>query len=323
MQGSKKNAPPPINGFLNLYKPIGITSMEALRQVKRITGQRNKVGHGGTMDPLARGVLPVCFGQATRLMDHVVGGRKRYRMEIQLGVSTTTYDAEGEVVRERDPSGITLDAVEGAIQGYVGVVQQIPPMYSAIKVQGQRLYKLARAGIEVERKARPVEIHEIRILDCSPPILVLEVDCGRGAYMRSLAQDLGESLGCGGHVSDLVRLSSGNFHADEAITPDQLEEASNATDGWEGHLHPVDWVLRDLKSISVNAQTEKHLRHGQSISFSGPVMEAGYLEEFRAYSNEGRFLALVRCDRPSSTWRPLKVFHIEAVSPFAPVPSNG
>ena len=176
---------------------------------------------------------------------------------------------------------------------------------------------------EVERKPRAVEIHEIRVVDCSPPLLVLEVNCGRGAYMRSLAHDLGESLGCGGHVSDLVRLSSGVFHADQAITPDQLEEASNGTDGWERYLHPVDWVLRDLKSISVGAQAEQYLRHGQSISLSGPVLEAGYLEEFRAYSNEGRFLALVRCDRPTSSWRPLKVFRLDAISPFAPVPSKG
>ena len=322
MPGSKNSAPPLINGFLNLYKPIGITSMEALRQVKRSTGQRNKVGHGGTMDPLASGVLPVCFGQATRLMDHVLGGRKQYRMEIKLGVSTTTYDAEGDVVLERDPAGVTLNAVVNAVQGYIGEIQQIPPMYSAIKFQGQRLYKLARAGIEVERQARPVQIHLIRVVDCSPPSLTLEVECGRGAYMRSLADDLGETLGCGGHISDLVRLASGSFHADEAITPDQLEEAATGSGGWEDYLHPVDWVLRDLKTISVGPKAEQYLRNGQSISFSGPTLEAAYLEEFRAYSHEGRFLALVRCDRPTSSWRPLKVFRLDAVSPYAPINST-
>ena len=198
-----------VNGFINLYKPSGITSMEALRQVKRITGQRKKVGHGGTMDPLATGVLPVCLGQATRLMDHVVGSKKIYLMEIKFGVTTTTYDGEGEVVMNRDPGGLTRELVEDALQPFLGTIEQAPPMYSAIKVGGQRLYKLARAGIEVEVATRPVEIHGIRIVQFELPNLTLEVECGKGAYMRSLAHDLGEALGCGAHVSALERLSCG------------------------------------------------------------------------------------------------------------------
>ena len=185
----------PVDGILLLDKPSGITSMDALRQVKRITGQRKKVGHGGTMAPLARGVLPVCFGQATRLMDHVVGGRKVYLMEITFGVTTSTYDGEGEVVKTGDPSGLTRETIEDALEPFLGNVQQTPPMYSAIKVGGQRLYKLARAGIEVEVASRPVEIHDIRIVECNLPSLTLEVECGKGAYMRSLAHDLGEDMG--------------------------------------------------------------------------------------------------------------------------------
>lgn len=318
MSTSNNGGQPSINGFLNLYKPAGITSMEALRRVKRITGQRSKVGHGGTMDPLARGVLPVCLGQATRLMDFVVGGPKRYMMEVKLGVTTTTFDAEGAVVRTREATGITLEAVERATKSFMGLIDQTPPMYSAIKVQGQRLYKLARAGIEVERKARPVEIHNIRVVDCSPPVLVLEVDSGKGAYMRSLANDLGEALGCGGHVADLVRLSSGCFHADEAVTPDELEAAASRPDGWEQLLHPIDWVLRDLRSISVGHQAEQYLRNGQSISLGGPFLDAGYLELFRAYTTAGHFLALVRFDRPANAWQPVKVFRINTLSRFAP-----
>jgi tRNA pseudouridine55 synthase len=313
-----KSGPPQQNGFMNLYKPVGITSMDALRQVKRITGQRNKVGHGGTMDPLARGVLPVCFGQATRLMDFVVGGRKRYKMEITLGESTTTYDAEGETVQTKDATGISMAHIEEALPAFIGVIDQVPPMYSAIKVQGQRLYKLARAGIEIEREARPVEIFDIQIVDYQPPFLTLEIDCGKGAYMRSIAHDLGEALGCGGHVIDLVRLSTGRFHADDSITPDQLEEATNQPGGWEEHLHPIDWVLKDIKSISVGKQAENVLRNGQSISLGPQFIEAAYLEEFRAYSNEGRFLALVRFDRPANSWRPVKVFQIDTPSPLAP-----
>lgn len=313
-----KSGPPSKNGFVNLYKPVGITSMDALRQVKRITGQRNKVGHGGTMDPLARGVLPVCFGQATRLMDFVVGGRKRYKMEVTLGVSTTTYDAEGETVSTRSVAGLSREQVEETIPAFVGIIDQMPPMYSAVKVQGQRLYKLARAGVEVEREARSVEIFDIRLVDFAPPLLVLEADCGKGAYMRSLAHDLGEALGCGGHVVDLVRLSTGRFIADESVTLDQLEEAASEPGGWEKHLHPIDWVLKDLRSVSIGKHAENFLRNGQAVSLGPQFMDAAYLEPFRAYNSEGRFLALVRFDRPANSWRPVKVFQIDTPSPLAP-----
>ena len=174
-------------GFLNFHKPVGITSMEGLRQIKGITGQRQKVGHAGTMDPLAQGVLPICFGQATRLMEYVLSGTKRYRVDIKLGETTATFDAEGEVVKSGDPSGLTWQDIETVLPAFTGVVQQTPPMYSAVKVNGQRLYKLARAGIEVEREARTVEIYDIEIVDFATPKLVLDVECGRGVYMRSLA----------------------------------------------------------------------------------------------------------------------------------------
>ena len=319
MTKSKNSSQPAVNAFLNLYKPPGITSMDALRRIKRITGQRHKVGHGGTMDPLARGVLPVCFGQATRLMDYVVAGSKRYLMEIKLGVTTTTYDAEGPVVSTREVTGLSRETVESVLNSFVGLIQQTPPMYSAIKIQGQRLYKLARAGFEVERETRPVEIFDIQVAECAPPKLVLDVESGRGAYMRSLAHDLGEALGCGGHVADLVRLSSGGFRAEEAVTLEELEEVAAQPDGWKRFLHPIDWVLRDLRSISVGRQAEQYLRHGQSVSLGGPMLEAGYLEPFRAYSTDGQFLALVRFDREASAWRPVKVFQLHAPSPYAPV----
>lgn len=321
--GSMANAqtgarPPVVNGFINLFKPPGITSMDALRQIKRITGQRQKVGHGGTMDPLARGVLPVCFGQATRLMDHIVGGVKRYRVEITLGVTTTTYDAEGEVVKTGDTQGLTQDMVEESLRPWVGLVKQTPPMYSAIKVDGKRLYKLARAGIEVEREARPVEIHEIKIMEFVSPKLVLEVECGRGTYIRSLAHDVGEALGCGGHVADLVRLLCGGFPAEDSVTLEQLEDANDGPDGWQKFLYPVDRVLRDLKSITLGREAEEHLRHGQAVTLGRPELEAGYLEEYRAYNAEGVFMALVRFDRPTNSWQPVKVFQLDTPSPYAP-----
>ena len=315
---SKPDAP--VDGFLNFYKPAGMTSMEALRRVKRITGQRKKVGHGGTMDPLARGVLPICFGQATRLMDYLVDGTKRYQMEIKLGATTSTYDAEGEVVQTGEVEGLTRETVEQALQPFIGVIQQIPPMYSAIKIQGQRLYSLARAGIEVTRQPRTVEVYDIKVADYSPPRLELTVESGRGVYMRSLAHDLGQVLGCGGYVTDLVRLYCGGFDAEEGVTLEELERANeNGPAGWRQHLRPVDWVLRDLQSVSFGPQAEHHLRNGQSISLGRDLPEAGYLERFRAYSSDGRFLALVRLDRTADAWRPIKVFHLDSSPPQAPV----
>ena len=309
---------PSLNGFVNLYKPSGITSMDALRRIKRLSGQKRKVGHGGTMDPLAKGVLPVCFGQATRLMDHVVGGRKKYLMEVLFGVTTTTYDKEGEVVATRDASSLTLHQVEDALLSFDGVIDQLPPMYSAVKIGGQRLYKLARAGVEVERKPREVEIHDIRIVRADLPALVLEVECGKGAYMRSLAHDLGELLGCGAHVVDLERLSCGAFKAETAVTLDQLDPEITGGSPLQEHLLPVDWVLRDLKSVSFSPRAEQYLRHGQTVSVGRARQDAGYLEEFRAYGSDGRFLAIVRFNRADNSWIPVKVFEIDAPSPYAP-----
>ena len=292
--------------------------MEALRRVKRITGQRKKVGHGGTMDPLARGVLPVCFGQATRLMDYVTGGSKRYVMDVKLGESTSTYDAEGEITSTGAVEGITRTEVESALEAFVGVVDQVPPMYSAVKVDGQRLYKLARAGIEVEREARSVEIHSIRLTRFELPELTLDVECGRGVYMRSLAHDLGQSLGCGAHVTDLERRSCGGFSASDGVTLEELEEEAREPGGWQHRLHPVDWVVRDFKTVTVGPAAEKYLLNGQAVSLGRQDVNASYMEQFRAYNIDGLFLALVRFDRAGNSWRPLKVFQPDAPSPLAP-----
>lgn len=318
MPKSGNSSEPAANGFVNLYKPVGITSMEALRRVKRITGQRKKVGHGGTMDPLACGVLPVCFGQATRLMDYVVGGTKRYGMDVKLGESTTTYDAEGEITAVRSADNVTRADIESALEAFIGVIDQVPPMYSAVKVDGQRLYKLARAGIEVEREARSVEIHGIRLTRLEPPNLTLEVECGRGVYMRTLAHDLGEALGCGAHVAALERRYCAGFSAGDGVTLEQLEADAQTPGGWLRHLHPVDWVVRDLKTVTVGPAAEKFLRNGQSVSLGRPNINAGYLEQFRAYNISGQFLALVRFDRAGNSWKPLKVFTPGARSPLAP-----
>ena len=233
-------------------------------------------------------------------------------------MTTTTYDVEGEVVKTGETEAITREMVEDSLKPWIGVVQQTPPMYSAIKVDGKRLYKLARAGIEVERDARPVEIHDITIMEFDTPKLVLEVKCGKGTYIRSLAHDVGEALGCGGHVADLERLLCGGFPAEDSVTLEQLEEAGEGPEGWQRFLFPVDRVLMGLKSITLDAQAEERLRHGQAISLGRSETETGYLEECRAYNSEGVFMALVRFDRAANAWQPTKVFQMDSASPYAP-----
>lgn len=305
---------PAVNGFLNFYKPVGITSMEALRRVKRITRQRKKVGHAGTMDPLAEGVLPICFGQATRLMEQVVSGRKRYVMEVRLGASSTTYDAEGDITTVADPTGISRHQIEQELQQFIGVIDQVPPMYSALKVDGQRLYDLARAGKVVERRPRQVEIHTITIDTLDLARLCLTIDCGRGTYMRSVANDLGAALGCGGYVTALARVYCGGFSAPESITLDGLEAAG---DDWQALIHPVDWALRDLPTLTLSHLEAQAVRNGQAVFSSVKHGDGPDGEQRRAYDPEGLFLALVQYQSDRRLWQPTRVFQNHEPSPYA------
>ena len=307
-----------INSFLNLYKPVGPTSMEMVRQIKRITGLKRRVGHTGTLDPMAEGVLPICIGQATRLMEYLIEGEREYHLEVELGTTTSTYDREGEVVKRGDASGVTPRIVEDALKSFVGRFDQIPPMHSALKVDGKRLYELARAGVEVERKPRKVEISDIQVLELALPSLVFKVNSGRGAYMRSLAHDLGEVLGCGGYLKRLVRLRSGPFRVEEAIHMDALDGADGAG-SWKRHLLPPDFVLLDMKSVAVGKAAERYIRNGQSVNLAAHVgAYAGYMERYRSYTHDGRFLAVLCFDKLRNRWQPHKVFSLDTPSPYAP-----
>ena len=308
-----------INGFLNLYKDRGPTSMDAVRMVKRLTGQRKRVGHGGTLDPLAEGVLPICLGQATRLMEFLVDGPREYLMEVKLGAATATYDAEGETTNEGDYSGLTLEEVNNALEEFHGLIDQQPPMYSALKVDGKRLYELARAGVEVEREPRKVEISRTEVLDFAPPIVTVRIESGRGAYMRSLAHDLGERLGCFAHLDKLIRLKAGPFISDDSVRFEDLESDEDAPESVGKHLLSVDFALLDMKSVEVSKAAERFLKNGQSINASPQTAAtAGYMEKFRAYDSSGRFLAVVVYDKPKNQWKPYKVFQLDAPSIFAP-----
>ena len=240
-------SPSAINGFLVLDKPVGVTSMDVVRRVKLLTGMRKRVGHGGTLDPLASGILPICFGQATRLMEHLINETKGYRMEVRLGISTNTYDAEGEVVEENDPSLVTREQVEEALGSFRGTIQQKPPMHSALKRGGKRLYELARQGVTMELEPRQVEVYSLDLLNFKPPFVTIESQCGRGVYMRSLAHDLGQFLGCGAHTSSLVRLRTGSFNIDDAVTLDEFIQA--VEEGRWGDL--PHWVGSD-RSVGPN-----------------------------------------------------------------------
>ncbi|MEE9198648.1 MAG: tRNA pseudouridine(55) synthase TruB, partial [Dehalococcoidia bacterium] len=244
-----------INGVLNLCKPTGLTSFDIVRLVKGLTHQK-RVGHGGTLDPLASGVLPICIGQATRITEFLAEAAKIYEARIVLGVATDTYDAEGEVVLTADPSSVTRERMEEALGSFRGTIEQVPPMYSALKHQGKRLYELARAGVVVERQKRTALIHRLEISEWDPPEVTLHVECGRGTYIRSLADDLGQALGCGAHLKELVRHKTGPFDIRDALDPEQFRAAVEH-DRWEELLYPVDFALLGLNAAIIDRKAER------------------------------------------------------------------
>ena len=257
-----------LNGILVLDKATGMSSNACLQQAKRLF-EAEKAGHTGSLDPLATGVLPLCFGEATKVSQFLLDSDKRYRTRVQLGVRTDTADVEGAVISERDASGITRADVEAALEGFRGEIEQLPPMYSALKHQGQPLYKLARAGREVERQARPVTVYELTLLDfdASAATVDLEIYCSKGTYVRTIADDLGEALGCGGHVLMLRRLQAGAFAESQCVTMERLQALKD-----EGGLAAIDPFLQGcdtavatLPPVSLPVETAGFLKQGQAV----------------------------------------------------------
>ncbi len=299
-----------INGFLNLNKPLGKSSFALVSLVRRLTGVR-RVGHGGTLDPAAGGVLPLCLGQATRLSDRLLTERKGYSSRVMLGVTTDTYDADGTVVQQRDPSGVTRGQVEEAVGGFRGRIQQVPPMYSALKHKGKLLYELARTGIEVERKPRAVDIYSLEIGGWEPPFFNLEVECGRGTYIRSLAHDLGEALGCGAHLHGLVRTMVGPFRLEDALSVEALFDSVHGG-YWEQHLYPMDCVVPGLSAAILDLDSERVVQQGQFMPHEAPAWASARNpspgELCRAYTSDGDLLALMVYEAEREGWKPSKVF---------------
>jgi tRNA pseudouridine55 synthase len=271
-----------------------------------MVGQR-RVGHAGTLDPMATGVLLVCLGQATRVAQFLMAGPKRYRATIVLGTTTDTFDAEGKVLSSGGRADFTREEVETALASFLGRIEQVPPMYSALKREGQALYRLARQGKTVERKPRPVEIQEIVILDWNPPSLIAEVACSAGTYVRSLAHDLGQRLGSGAYLAALVRLSSGRFTLEEAVSLERLEEAFQHGQE-ETYLLPLDEALFAWPALIVSADDARRIAQGQAVQGDPPESREDGISLCRAYSLDGDFLAIMAYDPETGWWRPRKVF---------------
>lgn len=308
-----------MDGILNINKPSGKTSFSIVALVKRLSGER-RVGHAGTLDPIATGVLPVCLGQGTRIIEFLVDAAKTYQAQIELGVATDTYDTSGKVTQKGDPSGISQKQLESALAPFHGFIEQAPPMYSAVKHQGQRLYELARAGINVERKSRLAKIYNLAIIDWSLPVVTVEVECGKGTYIRSLAHDLGQSLGCGANLKSLIRLSYGPFAVKDAVSVSQLEDAFRYG-YWQQFVHPIDTVLLHWKAMVVNDATGDVIKKGAPVVLEKANISeiSGYLEQrallsssvethCRTYTLDGHFLGVLRFNPERGQWQPEKVF---------------
>lgn len=289
------------DGFLNLNKPLHLTSHDVVSQVRRryrALTRSKKVGHAGTLDPLADGVLVMCLGAATRLSDYMMRGRKVYRAQVKLGETTSTYDAAGEVETRHDAGHISLDALERALLPFNGDLDQIPPMYSAIKVKGKKLYELAREGKSVERAPRKVTIHSIDVLAWDNPVAELKIHCGPGTYVRSLAHDLGRSLGVGAYLSGLTRIASGSFRINESIPLETVMQDDN----WTKHIVPPFDALSHYTRVTLSADEMGKVKNGGFISRRNEI-EAGTVFAFDANQQ------LVAILQPrDELWKPHKVF---------------
>ena len=286
-----------IAGVLNIDKSAGMTSHDVVNRVRRVA-QTRRVGHAGTLDPLATGVLLLCLGRATRLVEYLVGQPKVYEAEIRLGQTTNTYDADGEVVQER-PLTFSPQDLENALAQFRGEIEQVPPMFSAIKQDGQPLYKLARQGKEVARKTRQVTIFDLSVLAWDAPHLTVRVACSSGTYIRSLAHDLGEVLGCGGHITQLRRTAVGDFWVDTAVSLDDLSPENISS-----HLLPLDTAVAHLPRLDLTIQESDDLLQGKQTSSPSPHSPQTLA---RAYNPQAEFIGVVTATNDG--WRAKKMFH--------------
>jgi tRNA pseudouridine55 synthase len=281
-----------LDGVLLLDKPIGLSSNDALIRAKRLYLAK-KAGHTGTLDPLATGLLPLCFGEATKFSQDLLEADKTYEATMRLGIRTATGDAEGEAIETRE---VTCDepAVVAAMARFRGEIVQVPPMYSALKRDGKPLYEYARAGQVVEREGRQVTIHALDTLACALPDVTFRVTCSKGTYVRTLAEDIGEALGCGAHLVALRRTGVGALTLENAVTLDALSDAAEGErDHW---LQPVDALLSTFPSVELDADATRRFLHGQRLRLADLTLsgEAANAERVRVYAAAGRLLGVAK-----------------------------
>ncbi|MDE0592020.1 MAG: tRNA pseudouridine(55) synthase TruB [Dehalococcoidia bacterium] len=294
-------------GYLNINKPQGWTSTDVVRKLKGVT-RAKKIGHGGTLDPLATGVLPICVGSATRFADTVLLGTKSYRITMRLGSSTNTYDSEGDTTAEADWSAVTQEQVVESLNDFRGKFDQVPPMFSALHHNGERLYKLARKGIEVERPARPVETMSLELVEFNAPKMILDVECGHGFYARTLAHDIGEKLGTHAHLVGLVRTHAGAFKLEDTVTIEQVSAAAKSGD-WREVALPIDTTLQHMPKITLTESFVEMVKFGRQLS-DGDIGKPGEYQSgdrIRAYTPEEELLAILIFEPEKLGWRPEKV----------------
>lgn len=294
-----------MDGILNIYKEKGFTSHDVVAKMRGILRQK-KIGHTGTLDPAAVGVLPVCLGKGTKLCSLLTDWDKQYEAVLRLGITTDTEDMTGEVLTNQ-PCTSSEDEVQKAILSFLGSYEQIPPMYSARKVNGKKLYELAREGKVIERKATKVTITNIEIKEISLPEVIFTVTCSKGTYIRSLCRDIGEKLGCGGCMADLKRIRTGNFSIDSALTLGQLEEIRDRKE-IDKYLVSVEDVLNIYEKAQVYKKFEKLLYNGNPLLTSQFKMAGEGREKLRMYDTKGNFIGLYAYVQEKKQWKPEKMF---------------
>lgn len=295
------------HGIINVYKEAGFTSHDVVAKLRGICKQK-KIGHTGTLDPDAVGVLPVCLGSGTKLCDLLTDKTKEYVARFRLGITTDTQDISGTVLTTGEVT-VTPEEVQNVLSSFVGDLEQIPPMYSAIKVQGKKLYELAREGKEVERKPRPVTVYELELLKAEHPEYEIRVKCSKGTYIRTLCHDIGQVLSCGAVMTSLVRTRVGSFSIEEAKTLSELQALADT-----GSLHniitPVEEMFRNLPAVTVPAEADKALQNGNQLKLS-QIREresVGDAVSFRVYSYVNRFCGIYEYDASKKLFTPVKMF---------------
>jgi tRNA pseudouridine55 synthase len=274
-----------MDGVINIYKPKGITSFDVVSQIRKISGTK-KVGHAGTLDPAASGVLPVCLGRATKIIDYIMNGVKTYRVILKLGMITDTYDSEGKILQVNEVN-LGEEEVINTIKEFIGEIEQIPPMYSALKVNGKRLYELAREGIEIERKPRKICIYDTQINYIKLPLVSFDVVCSKGTYIRSLCYDIGTKLGCGGMMHSLERISTGSFNINEAVNLKDLNEENIFS-----YLIPIDKALGSFGEYIAEDKLVKLLINGVGVKDKNLIENIQEDRMIRVYNYKKQLIGL-------------------------------